>query len=161
MPSVQVNPLQVSNMSNRFFGIVTLSATMLLSSQSFALAGPPFINDSSKGSSWTSNLNPTNWSWPKPPWSGEPARIKKKSPGMMSSANQAAKNGWNKTKNALNPAKMFPSSSKSSSSSSSSSSQPSTISDESKPGFFGGMFSKEEPKKINTVNDFLKQPMPQ
>ncbi len=48
MPIVQVNPLQVSNMSNRFFGIVTLSAAMLLSSQSYALAGPPFINDSSK-----------------------------------------------------------------------------------------------------------------
>ncbi len=147
-------------MSNRLFGIVTLSAAMLLSSQSFAIAGPPFINDSSNGSSWTSNLNPANWKLPKPPWSSEPARIKKKSPGMMSSANQAAKNGWQKTKNALNPAKMFPSSSKSSSGSSSSS-QPSTISDESKPGFFGGMFSKEEPKKINTVNDFLKQPMPQ
>lgn len=84
------------------------------------------------------------------PWS-EPPRIEKKSPGVMSGMNQSAKRGWAKTKNALNPGRMFVSDP---------APRPSKMSSKnSEPGFWDGIFGPKTPKKeVKTVNDFLMQP---
>jgi len=105
------------------------------------------------GASMSKLFNPTQWDWPTMPWSTEPPRIKKKSQGVMSDMNQSAKRGWEKTKDTLNPSKMFisdadPKPSKS-------------MKEKSEPGFWGSVFGSKPPKKeVKTVNDFLSQPHP-
>ena len=87
------------------------------------------------------------------PWAGEPARIKKKAPSTMSKMNQSAKEGWNKTKRALDPTRMF----KAKDDPSSSTQPMSNMSD--RPSVMGGLFGpKPEPHEVRTVNDFLSQP---
>lgn len=87
------------------------------------------------------------------PWSTEPPRIKKKSQGVMSDMNQSAKRGWTKTKDVLNPSRMFVSDPDP---------RPSKpASKNSEPGFWGSVFGTKTPKKeVKTVNDFLSQPLP-
>jgi len=105
------------------------------------------------GSSISKVFNPTQWEWPSMPWSTEPPRIKKKSQGVVSDMNRSAKRGWEKTKDVLNPSKMFvsdpaPKPSKS-------------MKEKSEPGFWGSVFGTKPPKKdVETVNDFLGQPRP-
>lgn len=138
--------------------ILTCLVLLLLDSND-CLSGPPLSGEGSGKASW---MNPAEWSMPKlppmptmpkMPWSGEPARIKKKSPGVMDSMKGTAKSGWNKTKRALDPTRMFNSDAK-----------PAPKKTESKAadgGFFSGMFkSEKEDKEIRTVNDFLSQPQP-
>ncbi len=118
------------------------------------IASPCFAdpNKSGVGASLPNWLVPTQWKWPSMPGS-EPPRIKKKSQGVMSDMNQAAKRGWTKTKDVLNPSKMFvsdpdPRPSKSSAKNS-------------EPGFWSSVFGSKPPKKeVKTVNDFLSQPHP-
>lgn len=130
--------------------MLTLRSAVLLAVigiAGIAQAGPP-TTASGKSGGWLGPLNPTTWSWPSMPWSNEPPRIKKKSQGFMSDMNQSAKRGWTRTKQALDPSWMLPSDKPKSSGSS----------DE---GFFGSIFTSDrEPKKIETVNEFLSQPHP-
>jgi len=97
--------------------------------------------------------NPAEWSWPSMPWSSEPARIKKKSPGVMTQMNQSAKRGWTKTKEVLDPSRMFVSDPKTSQSKQAKKAK-------SEPGFWDSLFGPEEVKEDNSVNSFLKAPMP-
>lgn|GEM_PF-1260101 len=133
-----------------FFASLTIAS--MIAATSFAQ--PPMTGRSeSKGvGEWLAPLNPITWTMPKMPWAGEPARIKKKSPSTMSKVNQSAKEGWSKTKRALDPTRMFKSDNK-----------PQTptkpMSNQNENGFFSGLFKpREEPKEIRTVNDFLNQP---
>jgi hypothetical protein len=135
--------------------VLTILAYLLIQFSAVAncLAGPPLSGESSSPSipTW---MKPTEWSMPKMPsmpWSKEPARIKKKSPGIMTSMNESAKAGWSKTKRALDPTRMFGEGNKPKS-------KPAATSSE--PGFFGSMFQPKEEKEIRTVNDFLSQPQP-
>jgi hypothetical protein len=91
-------------------------------------------------------------SMPKMPWSKEPARIKKKSPGMVDTMKASTKSGWNKTKRALDPTRLFNSEPKPA--------PKKTTTQSSEDGFFGSMFKPKEDKEIRTVNDFLSQPQP-
>ena len=122
----------------------------------FVLAGPVVAAPPTDGgpSQFFAPLNPTNWSWPKMPWSEEPARIKRKPANPMTKMNKSAKQGWQKTKKALDPSWMFKTEPKT---------EPKTqpMSNSSESGFFGRMMQpKEDPEKIKTVNDFLNQPQP-
>ena len=123
------------------------------SSINISLAGPPMTGSSKDGNGWSNKLNPTQWTLPplpKMPWTVEPARIKKKTPSVMTTMNKSAKNSWEKTTRALDPSRMFEGDSKPKSQAKSTSN-----------GFLGGLFKPAEPpKEIHTVNDFLSQPQP-
>jgi hypothetical protein len=110
-----------------------------------ALGKPPTTKSNSQ---W---YNPADWSWPSMPWSSEPARIKKKSPGVMTQMNQSAKRSWTKTKEVLDPSRMFVSDPKPSAS---------KQAKKSEPGFWDSLFGAEEVKEDNSVNSFLRAPMP-
>jgi hypothetical protein len=109
--------------------------------------GPPTTG---QGSQW---YNPSQWSMPSMPWTTEKPRIKKKSQGVMTDMNQSAKRGWAKTKEVLDPTKMFVADAKPRPS------KPAPA--KSEPGFWGSLFGSEKPQKeVKTVNDFLNQPLP-
>jgi len=132
---------------SKIFRLITIFLALGIASPAFA--DPPKSGFGAPVPSW---LAPTEWKWPTMPWS-EPPRIQKKSTGVMSGMNQSAKRGWTKTKDVLNPAKMFisdpdPRPSKASAK-------------KSEPGFWGSVFGSKTPQKeVKTVNDFLSQPHP-
>lgn len=107
-----------------------------------------------------SGMNPANWTmpqWRMPdfksvlPGQDEKARIKKKKDGLFTEVGETASNSWTKTKQVLNPARMFPASSRS----------PAKATKEEKPGFFRWLFTPEpEEKEVSTVTDFLRQSRP-
>jgi hypothetical protein len=143
--------------------VLTISAGLLLAVcfASPSVAGPPMTGSApSAGSKWIGALNPTNWKMPSMPWTTEKPRIQKKAPSVMSNVNKSAKTTWTKTKRALDPTRMFPSSEKAKTPSTTSH-PASSQSKESEGGYFSGLFRSEEPKEIRTVNDFLSQPTPQ
>jgi hypothetical protein len=108
------------------------------------LAGSPASGSS--GAPW---YNPLQWQMPSVPWSSEQPRLRKKSQGIVTDMNESAKRGWTKTKNALDPTRMFVSDPK-----------PSPPA-KSEPGFWGTLFGSEQDKQdVRTVNDFLSQPHP-
>jgi hypothetical protein len=133
---------------------------MVLTYPNIANSGPP-MTGSSGDSQWLGAMNPKTWSWPSMPsmpsmpWGEEPARIQKKPKSVVANMNRSAKSGWNKTKNALNPANLFETDAKA---------RPKTTksaTSNADDGFFGKLFKPEEkPKEIRTVNDFLSQPQP-
>jgi len=140
-----------------FASFAVLVAT---SSSNVAVAGPPMTGSSKSDgdSSWLDAVNPKQWSlptMPAMPWSEERPRIQKKSKSMISSMSSSAKNGWAKTKNALDPRGLFEADPKVKSKGTKSTGR------DTEEGFFGGLFKPEEkPKEIKTVNDFLSQPHP-
>jgi hypothetical protein len=71
----------------------------------------------------------------------------------MSDMNQSAKRGWAKTKDVLNPGRIFVSDPDP---------KPSRMpTKKSEPGFWGSVFGPKTPEKeVKTVNDFLSQPYP-
>lgn len=142
-----------------FTGLIALTL-VAFSSSHVVFAGPP-MTGSSKSSgdgSWLDSLNPKQWSlptMPAMPWSEERPRIQKKSKSIISNMNNSAKNGWAKTKNALDPRGLFEPDPKARTKVTKSSGK------DSEEGFFGGLFEPEKkPKEIKTVNDFLSQPQP-
>ncbi|HBJ38686.1 MAG TPA: hypothetical protein DDZ51_28830 [Planctomycetaceae bacterium] len=132
---------------SKVFRLIAIFLVLCIASPCFA--APP---SSGGGASMPSWLVPTQWKWPSMPWT-EPPRIKKKSQGVMSDMNQSAKRGWTKTKDALNPSKIFVSDN---------APKPSKASSKStEPGFWGSVFGSKTPQKeVKTVNDFLSQPHP-
>jgi hypothetical protein len=119
-------------------GVVTTSA----------LAEPPMTS----GSSW---FKAPSWSMPAMPWS-QPKPAKKKSPSMASQVNKSTQQSWARTKRALDPSWMMPSSSKSSKPAA----KPRKNTDNG--GIFSGWFNDDsKPETVSTVNEFLRSPMPQ
>jgi len=111
-----------------------------------ALAEPPMTS----GSSW---FKAPSWSMPTMPWS-QPKPAKKKSPSMVSQVNKSTQQGWARTKRALDPSWMMPSSSKSSKAA------PTRKQSESG-GLFSGWFGERSKKEdVSTVPDFLALPRP-
>lgn len=133
---------------SRIFQLVAILVVLGIASP--CVAAPP---KSGGGLSMPIWLAPTQWKWPSMPWSTEPPRIKKKSQGVVSDMNQSAKRGWAKTKDVLNPSKMFVSDPDP---------RPSKTAPKSaEPGFWGSVFgSKASKTDVKTVNDFLSQPHP-
>ena len=137
-----------------------LTIFVAISSSNLAVAGPPMTGSSKSDgdTSWLDSLNPKQWSlptMPAMPWSAERPRIQKKSKSIISNMNSSAKNGWAKTKNALDPRGLFEPDPKARPKMTKSSGK------DTEEGFFGGLFKPEEkPKEIKTVNDFLSQPHP-
>ncbi len=136
--------------------IRTIASTALFVAFAFsnpAIAGPPTIGKSTQGNGWLSAINPTNWEMPSMPWSKEPPRIqKKKSTNIMSAMNASTKRTWTRTKNALDPSRMFEPSSRET--------KPISKTSENT-GFFNGLFGgTDEPRDVRTVNDFLSLPQP-
>ncbi len=112
------------------------------------LASPAPAAAPAGGSKW---YNPMTWSAPTMPWSKEPPRIKRKSQGMVGDLNRTAQSGWTKTKDMMNPSKVFVNRDDSKKSQAGNSG----------PGFWSSMFPpKEKPREIRTVSDFLKLPPP-
>lgn len=134
--------------ASKIFRLVTIFLVLGIASP--CMGAPPA---SGFGASMSKVFSPTQWDWPTMPWSTEPPRIKKKSQGVVSDMNRSARRGWEKTKDVLNPSKMFvsdpaPKPTKS-------------VKEKSEPGFWGSVFGTQPPKKeVKTVNDFLMQPHP-
>lgn len=130
--------------------LAILTIFVLTTAPTLAVAAPPMTGKPKSGQ-WLDTINPTKWDWPSMPWSQEPPRIQKKSEGVVSNLNQSAKKSWSKTKSVLNPSRLFINDDKP---------KPAKQKDSST-GFFSGLFApKEEPKEVNTVNDFLSLPHP-
>lgn len=118
---------------------LTLLMLMLVAS----LVWPASPAAAAGGTKW---YNPLTWSAPTMPWSKEPPRIKRKSQGVVADLNRTAQSGWHKTKSAMNPTKLFRTSS-----------EPARDTDQ--PGFWTRMFGPTETAgEIRTVDDFLNQP---
>ena len=103
-------------------------------------------------------LNPMNWKMPDfrqlLPGNDEKARIKKKKEGLMDEVTKTASNSWSKTKQALNPVKFLPASSRTPS--------PASRQQAEQPGFFRSLFGAGKPaaQEKPTVTDFLRQERP-
>ena len=148
-------------MNTRLNSVVGLTAALVLAwttHQSIAVAdelvSPTPMQRIAHG------LNPVNWRMPDfrslLPGQEEKTRIKKKKDGLFTEVSETASNSWTKTKEMfnpqkLNPARMFPASSRT----------PSNKEAADKPGFFQWLFTPEPPEKeVSTVNDFLRQSRP-
>lgn len=128
--------------------IVSASVLLVIVSTNFVAAGPP---QTSPDTTW---YNPATWSLPAPPWSSEPSRLRKKSPGLLTEMNQSARRGWAQTKSVLDPSKMFIAAPKPSPP------KPTTKSSGSG-GFWGRLFgTAPAANEIRTTDDFLRQPRP-
>ncbi len=130
----------------------TVALLILLGCSSQALATGPQISDSDGVSSWLAPLNPTQWKMPQLRWpttSRQPARDKQ--PGMMASMSQSLGKTWQKTKETLNPKNLVPGADKP---------KHTTRKTEKESVWSGWFTAKEEPQKIETINDFLRQPSP-
>jgi hypothetical protein len=122
----------------------TAGLIVLMGWNSTACSGPPKIGGSSSGasSSWAAPLNPLNWSLPSPPavWNG---------------VTRQTRSAWRGTQRALSPLNPFARSS----GTPSANSRPAASNNEG--GFWSGLFGPaEEPRRVETVNDFLRQPQP-
>ncbi|WP_068131632.1 hypothetical protein [Roseimaritima ulvae] len=121
-----------------------------------AHAGGPLISDSSESSNWLAPLNPSQWKLPQLRWptSDRPASARKaadKDPGMMANMSQSLGKTWQKTKETLNPKNLMPAAGNA---------KPKTRKAEKESVWSGWFAAKEEPQKIETINDFLRQPSP-
>lgn len=115
-------------------------------------AEPPRVGESNPIADAFAPLNPARWSMPKVPLPGmgsEKPVIRRKSDGMFDGFSKSVSRGWAKTKNALDPSPLW------------TPSKPRSSQRNEQPGFWTRLFTSDpEPKKIETVNDFLRQPHP-
>ncbi len=148
-------------MKTRLNSVVGLTAALLLAwTLNQTPASADEVIEPSPMSQLVSGLNPANWTmpqWKMPdfrsimPGQEEKVRIKKKKDGLFTEVKTTASNSWTKTKQVLdpqklNPARMFPASTRT----------PSRQTEPAKPGFFQSLFTPAPPvKKPSTVNEFL------
>lgn len=117
-----------------------------------AHAGGPQISDSSTSSNWLAPLNPSHWKLPQMRWpttNRQPSDNKE--PGVMANMSQSLGKTWQKTKETLNPKNLMPGADKP---------KAKTRKAEKESVWSGWFTAKEEPQKIETINDFLRQPSP-
>ncbi len=120
-------------------------------------AGPPQIGEPSAAAGWWSSLNPTQWKMPSLRWPTSKAKSEKaepkkeKTPSPLAGVSRQMGRTWDKTKQTLNPKNLLPKSDKPASR---------TARDEESQGWGGWFAKQEEPQKIETINDFLRQPAP-
>lgn len=139
-----------------------VSCFVVLSLTSSASAGPPKIGDNS-GSSWSGGLWPSSWKLPSSSSSSrkssdsifsEPDFVKATRSGMTRTwrgVQRSTRTAWDKTKYALRPYDAPQQ-------------KPRNTSSQAPPegGFWSNLFgSTDTPQPEATVNDFLRQPMPQ
>lgn len=140
----------VSNLPILFATVFALSGGA--SSENAAYADGPRIGGPSPLGEALAPLNPTRWSMPKfslPGTGSEKRVIRRESDSMFDGFSKSVSRGWNKTKTALDPSPLW------------TSSEPKKANRDQEPGFWTKLFtSSPEPKKIETVNDFLRQPHP-
>ncbi|QDS94048.1 hypothetical protein FF011L_28250 [Roseimaritima multifibrata] len=131
-----------------------LVAIHLLIPTPVAVGAPPQIGDASPAEKWVASLSPSNWKLPTWSSTDKPSKKKTAKPAQKSTANQISQSvgrGWQKTTAVMNPMNLFPSTS----------TAVKSEEDADSPGFFERWFTPpEEPKKIETINDFLRQPSP-
>ena len=153
-------------MKTRLNSVVGLTAALLLAwTLNQTPASADTVIEPTPMGRFVSGLNPANWTmpqWKMPdfksimPGQAEKTRIKKKKDGLFSEVKSTASNSWTKTKEVfdpqkLNPARMFPASTRT----------PSKTTEPAKPGFFRSLFApKPEEKEVSTVTDFLRQSRP-
>ena len=104
-------------------------------------SSPLYSKSSSGNKSWL-----PEWKAPKMPWSSKdkPTSYAKKNDSAWKKMSKTSKQWWDKTADILDP---YPEP------------KPATpaYAKPKKPSMFASWFKKEEPKKIESVNDFLKQ----
>ncbi|MEX0824707.1 MAG: hypothetical protein WD119_00995 [Pirellulaceae bacterium] len=132
--------------------LAAIAFTWGANAEKAAHAEPPRIGGTSPFAEALGPLNPTRWSMPKislPGVGSEKRVIRRKSDNVFDGFSKSVSRGWTKTKNALDPSPLW------------SSSTPRSSQRDQEPGFWTKLFSSDpEPKKIETVNDYLRQPRP-
>lgn len=122
------------------------------SAEKAAHAEPPRIGGPSPVAEVFAPLNPMRWSMPKisfPGMGSEKRVIRRKPDNAFDGFSKSVSRGWVKTKTALDPSPLW------------TPSNPRSSQRDQKPGFWTNLFSGgPEPKKIETVNDYLSQPRP-
>ncbi|WP_153557345.1 hypothetical protein [Roseimaritima sediminicola] len=143
--------------SLRRIGLLGIAMLWMATAAAPLEAGPPLVAEESGSSTWMTPLSPTTWKLPALPWSSsekKPAARTSSEPGLFTSMSRQLGRGWEKTKQTLNPKNLMPKD------------EPTRTARRRKAEpqeerFWSGWFAaNEEPQKIETINDFLRQPLP-
>lgn len=149
---------QRDNGVHRSGGARILTATLIVVSVALASSGPIAAEQpSTTQPSLASKLNPMNWKMPEflvP--NKDQERIVERKNTLASDIKTTASQSWQRTKTALNPARLNPMNLFATADTD----QPAK---KKEPGFFSSMFSPSEPEpeeRVATVNQFLNQERP-